>query len=133
MEVYLSRARKFKLISMELQQILHGDKTICLKSVVYGCYRWNCPRVPASRTTCPSAWLLYCYVWRRNVMRRWKKSLVQQFRKRNKPMGKTCHPGPKKPTRLHKPVPSKYTEKGNLRALPPNSETLKKSPRPQGP
>uniref|UniRef100_A0A915EEF7 Uncharacterized protein n=1 Tax=Ditylenchus dipsaci TaxID=166011 RepID=A0A915EEF7_9BILA len=24
------------------------------------------------------------------------------------------------------PVPSKYTEKGNLRALPPNSETLKK-------
>uniref|UniRef100_A0A915DWH1 Uncharacterized protein n=1 Tax=Ditylenchus dipsaci TaxID=166011 RepID=A0A915DWH1_9BILA len=35
-------------------------------------------------------------------------------------------PGPKKPTKTTQPVPSKYTEKGNLRAHPPNSETLKK-------
>uniref|UniRef100_A0A915E445 Uncharacterized protein n=1 Tax=Ditylenchus dipsaci TaxID=166011 RepID=A0A915E445_9BILA len=50
---------------------------------------------------------------RRNVMRR-------------KAFGEYLPAWTKKPTKTTQPVPSKYTEKGNLRALSPNSETLKK-------
>uniref|UniRef100_A0A915DKE2 Uncharacterized protein n=1 Tax=Ditylenchus dipsaci TaxID=166011 RepID=A0A915DKE2_9BILA len=70
--------------------------------------------------------LLYCYLWKKKLNEEEKEVSRSTVPKQKKTVGKTCPPGPRKPTKTTQPVPSKYTEKGNLRALPPNSETLKK-------
>uniref|UniRef100_A0A915D1J2 Uncharacterized protein n=1 Tax=Ditylenchus dipsaci TaxID=166011 RepID=A0A915D1J2_9BILA len=72
--------------------------------------------------------LLYCYVWKKKRNERMEEVYRSTAPEKKKPLGKTCQPGPKKPTKTTQPVSSKCTGKGNLRALPPNSETLKKLP-----
>uniref|UniRef100_A0A915CPB9 Uncharacterized protein n=1 Tax=Ditylenchus dipsaci TaxID=166011 RepID=A0A915CPB9_9BILA len=53
--------------------------------------------------------------------------------KQKKTVGKTCPPGPRKPTKTTQPVPSKYTEKGICERFLQTRNSEENSCRSQGP